>query len=756
MKVINAVGRFYPDEILDRIIINDETLIEDLQKLSSYDFNTEVDVNILGHIFEHSLAKIENITAELEGISPNKAKSKRKKDGVFYTPKYITQYIVDNTIGRLCSEKRNELELTDIEIDEKCYLKSGKLSEKGKKLYSKIEKYKSWLLTLKIIDPACGSGAFLNQALNFLIDEHKFIIDLETDLNKGQISLFNIETAVLENNLYGVDINEESVEIAKLSLWLRTAQKGRKLSVLNNNIKCGNSLIDDKELARDKSFNWEKEFPEVFSQGGFDVVIGNPPYVRQELLNEFKSYFEKNYLVFEGTSDLFAYFYEKSFILLKKNGKFGFISNTFDKTKAAIKLRNYLASNVNILKYIDFTEVQIFEGATTYPIILIAEKKTPINTVFKYSKITRQKKTNFIDINRTRKAKVSQSSLSSENWAFHSINALKVLTKLKTHKTIREQFGKCFRGIVTGFNEAFIINEKTKQELEASHFSSTELIKPFYEGKDILKWNAPKINKHVIFTRRGTNIDKYPAVKKHLEQYQERLTPKKSPEIKIGRKAGPYKWFEIQDSVEYYQYFEQPKITWANLQANNKFCFDSHGYYINAPSVILPSNSKTLLCILNSKVTWFFLQSICVVRSGGYIEVKPQYFEKIPIPPVQNEEVFEEKANLILTNTVSKQKIQSTVLNLINSKFDILKFTKKIQNWQELEFKEFYKELKKMKIKLTLSEETEWMEYFNEQHEKSRQLTIEIQKAENDINQLTYELYKLSEDEIKVVENSLQ
>ncbi len=259
-------GLFYTDDLLDSLKIDEEILIDDLLRLSEYDFNTEVDVNILGHIFEHSLSENEEITAKIEGVITDKAKSKRKKDGIFYTPKYITQYIVENTIGTLCNEKRVVLEIEEIEFDGTYRTKGGNLSAKGKNLYQKLSEYKDWLLSLKIVDPACGSGAFLNQALNFLIQEHKNIDDIIAELTNTALRLFDTEKSILENNLFGVDINEESVEIAKLSLWLRTAQKGRKLSVLSNNIKCGNSLIDDPKVAGDKAFNWNKEFPQVFRE----------------------------------------------------------------------------------------------------------------------------------------------------------------------------------------------------------------------------------------------------------------------------------------------------------------------------------------------------------------------------------------------------------------------------------------------------------------------------------------------------------
>ncbi len=272
-------GLFAPDEILDSVTIDDEILKDDSLKLSAYDFSTEVDVNILGHIFEHSLNEIEEINAELAATAATKGHaplsipsvSKRKKDGVFYTPKYITQYIVENTLGKLCEQKRKEEGIFDIEFDESYYKKTRNkglqpLAQKGKELFEKLTAYKDWLLTLKIVDPACGSGAFLNQALNFLITEHKKMDGIIAELTGDAIGLFDTDKAILENNLFGVDINQESVEIAKLSLWLRTARRGRKLSHLNNNIKVGNSLIDDPEIAGEKAFDWEKEFPQVFKQ----------------------------------------------------------------------------------------------------------------------------------------------------------------------------------------------------------------------------------------------------------------------------------------------------------------------------------------------------------------------------------------------------------------------------------------------------------------------------------------------------------
>ena len=256
-------GLFALDEILDNIKINDDLLYKHTVNLSNYDFESEVSVNILGHIFEHSLNDIDEIQAEIQGVATKQSKTKRKKDGVFYTPKYITKYIVDNTVGKLCEEKKTELDIQEAEYEKE---RKGRQKATLKKLTQKLEDYRKWLLQITICDPACGSGAFLNQALEFLIAEHRYVDELQAKLFGDAMVLSEVENTILENNLFGVDINEESVEIAKLSLWLRTAQKGRKLTTLNNNIKCGNSLIDDPKVAGNKAFNWEQEFSNVFKQ----------------------------------------------------------------------------------------------------------------------------------------------------------------------------------------------------------------------------------------------------------------------------------------------------------------------------------------------------------------------------------------------------------------------------------------------------------------------------------------------------------
>jgi len=761
-------GLFKPDAILDSLEIDDDLLYKHTYKLAKYDFSSQVDVNILGHIFENSLNEIESVNAEIEGGEFDKQKSKRKKDGVFYTPKYITKYIVENTVGKLCQEKKDQLGFKEEAYFE---IKKGTHQNTKKQLLEVLDNYRAWLLKITICDPACGSGAFLNQALDFLIKEHRYIDELKAKVLGGGLILSDIENTILENNIYGVDLNEESVEIAKLSLWLRTAQPRRKLNDLSNNIKCGNSLIDSKTVAGDKAFNWQQEFPQIFNPSlrggttkqsadvkqGFDVIIGNPPYVRAELLTNYLGYFEKNYSVYHSASDLFAYFYELGSKIINDNGLMGYISNTFDKTTAGKVLREYLTNKTSLKEYIDFTEVQIFEGATTYPVIIILENGVGKDCNFKYIKIPKIAQSRVIDIDNENEIQVLQSSLNSKSWSFLSVGMANIFNKILQHTNLRDKYGRCYYGVKTALNDAFIID---------NNWSFSEHIKPILEGKEIKKWNVQKVEqKLILFKSKWTNevyanqssetekleslIKDFPQIFNHLLSFKERAIKRYD--------QGDY-WWELRNCA-YYDLFEKPKIIFPNLQNTNKFCFDSIGTFVNAPAVFLPVNSKALLCVLNSKIVWEFLKSICVVRSGGYIEVKPQYFEQIPIPEIKNESALESKANTVIELVNDFQILASRFQNYISSQFSLEKLTRKLDNWHELDFADFIKELNKAIKKaggtpLTKKDEFEWLELFEDNKKKAQELQTQITQTEKTIDTMVYDLYGLTEEERSIIENS--
>ncbi|HQT36811.1 MAG TPA: TaqI-like C-terminal specificity domain-containing protein, partial [Sulfuricurvum sp.] len=365
-------GLFATDEMLDSLKINDSYLDMEAQKLSDFDFESDISVNILGHIFEQSLTDLEEMNASINDTEFDKKKSKRKKDGVFYTPEYITRYIVENTLGKLCSDKKTELKIES----ETVVVNPRKLTKQEQSYKEILLNYREWLTHLKILDPACGSGAFLNQALEFLIREHTLIRDLLLPYEDLMIG-YEVEKSILEHNLYGVDINEDAVEIAKLSLWLRTAHKGRELINLGAKIKCGNSLISDRSVA-ENAFVWEDEFPEVFAQGGFDVVIGNPPYGAQ-LSEKHKKYFYERFKTVEYQLDTYLLFIEKSIDLLKPDSLIGFIMpNTWMSSLFAKKIRNFITYKVTIPEITHY-DYFVFEDATVEADTYFFKTTEPLN-----------------------------------------------------------------------------------------------------------------------------------------------------------------------------------------------------------------------------------------------------------------------------------------------------------------------------------------------------------------------------------------
>ena len=703
-------GLFYSDETLDSLIIDDDVLKDDLIRLSTYDFNTEVDVNILGHIFEHSLSEIEEITAEIEGVKADKTKSRRKKDGVFYTPKYITQYIVENTIGTLCREKRQELEIVEIEFDGTYRKTDGTLSVKGKTLFDKLESYQKWLLTLKIVDPACGSGAFLNQALNFLIQEHKTIDDIIAELTNSPLRLFDTDKAILENNLYGVDINEESVEIAKLSLWLRTAHKDRKLSNLNDNIKCGNSLIDDPEVAGAKAFDWAKEFPDIMKNGGFDVVIGNPPYVfggNVGITDDEKEFFNKNYKTSVGKINLFTLFIEKSFNLLKEHGEFAFIiPNTFLRVTSYHESRKYFIENFNFRELADLGS-GVFDGVVTTAILLVASKEEYKNNT--KLKIIKDFKGGYseLDINQIRANDyIITSNLSSEK--------IILLNKMNNESIL---LGDECKEMIFG-----VVITKNKDEVVST--CQMDGYKPFLEGRDINSYIIKPVHQYLNYV---PNL-LHRARKKEIFEADEKLLVQR---ITGGKKP-------LKVAYDCYKYYNKESINNIILMKNS----------------IL--NAKYILVLLNSKLINWFYNNQFTNESNLTVNISKEYLSKIPIKLSQYQDVFIGKAELMLDLNKQLQEKKNKFISRIKSNFEIEKITNKLDSFYEYDFKTFVAELKKQKNTLSLKQQDEWEEYFNSYKTEINDLQAQIAKTGKEIDKMVYELYGLSEEEVKIVEGSVK
>ncbi|MBD3616713.1 MAG: N-6 DNA methylase [Gracilimonas sp.] len=757
-------GLFLEDTLLDGLNISDELLYEHTDRLSKYDFETEVDVNILGHIFEHSLNEIEEINAELKGEEVDTSNTRRKKDGVFYTPKYITKYIVENTVGKLCEEKK-----ADLEIDDERFTEAKRRTKKG---INDLKKYREWLLNITICDPACGSGAFLNQALEFLIAEHKYIDELQAKYHGEALVLSDIENQILEKNLFGVDINEESVEIAKLSLWLRTAQKGRKLTSLNNHIKCGNSLIDDPEVAGDKAFNWEKEFPDVFANGGFDVVIGNPPYLRiqgiKDAYPKLPPYYEKNFQSATGNYDIYVMFMERSYGLINKNGQVSFIlPHKFLISEFGEGIREFLAEQNAVSSLLHFEEHLVFE-VTTYTCIINFDKKKHKDLKFAYVEPQEI-------INPFVFEEMSQKNLSGKKWNLMGKIKANLFQKLADQPyTAEDIFEKIFVGLQTSADKIYLIEGDIKGDYVVGYSKSLDrevqiekgLMKPQLKGQDVSKYCHLKNIYYVIFPYilkgDGTSepmTEDY--IKKHFPKGYEYL--KENEKDLRGRESGKMDkegWF-LYIYPKSLTEFEQPKIVSQEISKGTNMTFDNENMYhaTTVYSFILnePSNEdyKYYLSILNSNLMWFYLTNTGTVLRGGYFRFKTKYLYPFPLPEEpKNKKPFIEKVDSMLELNKDFQKVENNFSELLLSKFDIDKLSKKLQSWHELTFKQFLKELKKKKVELTLDKEAEWMEYFNQQKAKANELKNQIAQTDSEIDGMVYELYGLTKEEIEVVEGS--
>lgn len=715
-------GLFQPDDVLDTIAINDDLLFKHTKKLSEYDFESEVDVNILGHIFENSLNEIDEITNAIEGQEVDKTKTKRKKDGVFYTPKYITKYIVDNTIGKLCEEKKTELAL-----DETKYTTDKRITvATKKKLIETLDSYRKWLLQLTIVDPACGSGAFLNQALEFLIAEHRYVDELQAKLFGDALVLSDVEGSILENNLFGVDLNEESVEIAKLSLWLRTAQRNRKLNSLNNNIKCGNSLIDDATIAGEKAFNWHNEFPQVFdpssgSGGGFDVVIGNPPYVSTKEMhkNGMQNQIECWNRTFEssksGNYDLYILFVEQGLKILKKNNYLSYIiPNKFLIGKYSESILNMIYKEFSFEKVIDYSNVNVFADASVYPVIITIKKISTNSKIVdrlivekgSYEEFSVIRKWNYIDLKYQDKLNVEVDS---------------IIEKIEKSKNL--------------------INSKLSFEPGINGFQFTNYSVCVTDGK--ISDNSKKL------TVTG-NIDPYIFLN-NTTRYKK--VDYSEPFIRYEKDI-------ISDGK--WELFCKPKIMVAGMTKRIEASLDLNGDY--APSVSVYSICgeknvlKNVILLLNSKlINWFFLYKFSDKHlAGGYISINNLMLKKIPLKKIDKENDYAILANELRLNF---QTITQKFSKYFSGQFKLDKLSGKLEKWYELSFEEFIKEINKA-IKaqkgtpLTKKDEFDWIDLFEENKQKANALQTQIATTDKAIDAMVYELYGLSEEEIKIVEQS--
>ncbi|TQR34710.1 hypothetical protein DMB92_01760 [Campylobacter sp. MIT 99-7217] len=766
------------------------------------------------------------------------------KDGSFYTPGFITSYMCEQGLQRVVLAKFNEkykFEAKDLdELDEALY-RSLKKSEDKTRLK---KEFKELLKGIKICDPAVGSGHFLVSALNAMLEiysrlnllERKFSIKAineeliiknqneelveyqrpssENETQLIQKELFYLKQSIIENNLFGVDINANSCEITKLRLWIELLKNSfyedlanldfhslKSLPNIDINIKCGNSLVsrfklddkftnnnikfqvqkykdlvkdyknpdqalhktskeelrakikdikavfklelknpketkklqkainehrekfgtfelDDKSLlelisglnigvdgvlfefekelsekeqkeAIDSSYKikamrakidyelsgekfkdaleWRFEFPEVLDENGnflgFDLIVANPPYIRQEELKELKPLL-KAYKVYKGTSDIYTYFYELGFNLLKDKGILSFItSNKYTRANYGEALREFLLKNTTFLEYTDLNGIKIFDSATVDTSILSLLKQKAKKSSFKYLAPNLQALQNCeFKLGALKEFKLlEQTSLSKQGFIFSTNDIAKLKAKIERLGTPLKQWDISINyGIKTGYNEAFIIDTAKKEQIlsscddsEASLIAglserkrTSKLIKPILRGRDIKRYSYEWAGLWIIgtFPALKLDIEDYPALKNYLASFGKRLEQSGEKNVdnegNNARKKTSNKWFETQDNIAYYKDFAREKLVYPNMAKEFVAVLDKEGFFTNQKCFILTQNEINqdrllyLSAMLNSKLNfWYFKQIGATLGASGY-EMSKIFVERLPI--IQN------------------------------------------------------------------------------------------------------------------------
>ncbi|END6202355.1 Eco57I restriction-modification methylase domain-containing protein [Campylobacter jejuni] len=820
--------------------------------LDSFDFGSDDEQSeILSQKELISSSVLGNVFEKLNGY----------KEGSFYTPSFITSYMCKESITKVVLDKFN----AQFDLDAK------DISELRKSLRKEDKKAQKELLnSIKICDPAVGSGHFLVSALNVMLSiydelnlfDEEFYLEVQNDEilitgRKGEFieykrpttpkdkahliqqELFYTKKDIIENNLFGVDINPNSCEITKLRLWIELLKHSfyqsfddenyhdlKTLPNIDINIKCGNSLVsyfetgkslshypnikerinkykrivkdykegfytdksyinqeiknlkisfknfcfadkfkkemksfndkcekyskkygnflavddenlkffvsanltlfdfDEKEATKEfvnlkkeydnifnlesnHPFEWRFEFPEILDDDGnfkgFDLIIGNPPYIRQEELKELKPHLAKNYKVYKGTSDIYTYFYELGFNVLKDNGVLSYItSNKYTRAGYGEALREFLLKNVKVLEYTDLNGIKVFDSATVDTSILCFEKSKSKDNKFKYLALSNEiLKTCAYDIGLYKDfAEFSQNSLSKESFTFSDENtsALKAKTE-RIGTPLKEWQGlNIYRGILTGYNEAFIITTEKRNEIlanckdEAEKERTAKLIRKMLRGRDIKRYSYEWAGLWVIGTFPSLKIDieQYPALKQYLSQFLPRI--EQSGE-KGCRKKTSNKWFETQDNIAYYEEFEKEKIVYPETTQGAYFVYDNKGIFLEKTAFfIVCENLKYLLGLLSSNLITYYYKNFsqgCKLGTKGY-QYNKHALENLPIPKINS-------------------KNQNIVDELINLVDEILKAKEQDKN-------------------------------------------ANTQELENKINSLVYKLYNLTEEEIKIIE----
>ena len=757
---------FKPDDILDDPKLQlDEKWPTVFTTIGKYDFKDEVTEAVLGRIFELSIEDIEKLKKDglTDESDPNDQRKpgRRKLQGVFYTNASIVDYLVSAALQPAYDA-------------EKIRLAAEHSVDPDQPSSAFVKAMIAWLDTRTVCDPACGSGAFLSRAYNWFEDRRIQLLNQLHDVDPadplcaGHPDDWRARSAqsILSNNLYGVDLSGESVEIARLSLWIRTATRDQKLTNLAENVMQGNSVVTDKKVDK-LAFDWKKRFAKVFKNGGFDAVIGNPPYVRQEHLGAIKEHLQANFQSYHGMADLYVYFYERGISLLKPGGRLAFVvTNKWMKAGYGEPLRRFFAETSWVESVVDFGHAkQFFKDIDVFPCFLVVRcpDNKPEPSKMNICAISGEP-FNLADLKTvvsSRMILVERSRFTNEAWQLESKEVSQLIKSTRVAGVPLSEFTgiKPLYGIKTGFNKAFLVDTETKNRLVREDPKSAELLKPYLRGQDIKRWSPEWAGLWMIFTRRGVDIDSYPSIKKHLNMFRDQLEPKphnwKGGDW-IGRKPGSYQWFETQDPVDYWSLFDSPKILYQDITWRSSFCLDTKGTFSNNTVYFLPTADFWVLAVLNSPIGWWFAWREAQHGKDEALRYFNTFVETFPIPKpsIGQQESCEEFVTRLIDLTASQQELKRDLLDWLKVEFDIAEPNTKLQNPIGLSSDDFVHEVKKVRGKskdLSNPQLKTLRDEYARVIDPARILAEEAKGLELQIHDLVNEAYGLTPEEVRLM-----
>lgn len=644
---------------------------ERLKRLGEFNYSTlsdtvpagdgpQLDVEILGHVFEQSIEDLEVIRAELEGGEASRQTSKRKRQGAFYTPRQVTSLIVRQALRPVLEKRFERLRQAHIQeaIEKNPRSTQPRVLEdpRSYNLFAINEPqrealtllWEAWLgelATIRIVDPACGSGAFLVEAFDQMHAEYEDAIERLVDL-RGQRSLFDPDREILQHNLYGVDLNGEAVEIARLSIWIKTARKGKVLADLDHPIREGNSIVTDPSLDP-RAFRWRDAFPEVFSQGGFDVVVGNPPYVRADHLTEYKEYLEEHYGAYRGDADLYVYFYELGLRLLRPGGRLSFVvTNKWLKAGYAEPLRRLFAEKAWVESIVDLGHARhVFPDADVFPSILLAQKPgegVPVKDT-RVCVIPRSE-VDLDDLSAQVQAfthSVPRSSLGAKPWSLEPPGLDDLFNKMRAGSvSLRTYLGaKPLRGIMTGYNRAFVLSTEERDAIVRRDAAAADLIQPCLRGQDVKRWSPAWQDLWMIVIPSSGDrkwpwsgmeekeaefaLEKaYPGLHAHFRKHEARLRKR--------RDQGEY-WWELR-SCDYYAAFRKPKLLYTDITWRPEIAFAPEPVFFVNTVYMWPADDMFLLGVMNSPLLWSYFWRHAQHGKDEALRLFTEMLENVPVP----------------------------------------------------------------------------------------------------------------------------